>query len=285
MKINRFQIGGYIQPSNVYNAIQNGSGSEMILGGVGKVTNAVMPEWLSNATTYISPLNYAAAITSGSIDPRVGEQNISQWHPNFQLAGRTAEVIFGPKVVKSFIKRNPKITVEATEPVVQSGNYISPRTEYVSMLTQDDLMYGVKGMKWGQRKPKVTVEPAKVKKTPEQVKADANKASREQYREHVEDKITGVNRKTRNSYKYSKAFDSNDLHHVTSGNWGIPKSQLKYYENLMRNSYPKTWGAGLDKIDKRIAKAKDPKIAKYWQEYKKSYIENFGIQNYGYKHY
>lgn len=100
-KIRKFQIGGYQQPQNVYNALQSGSGSAALLELVGKASDKVLPKWVQNAMTYFSPLNYLAALSHGSINPKVGEQEISTWHPNLQLLGRVGEIAYGPKAVKT----------------------------------------------------------------------------------------------------------------------------------------------------------------------------------------
>lgn len=99
--IKRYQIGGYIQPSNVQEAINNGSAAQGILEGFGKVMSKILPEWMQKAGTYVSPLNYAAALSKGSIDPKVGEKVISTWHPNIQLAARLGEAVFGGKAIKN----------------------------------------------------------------------------------------------------------------------------------------------------------------------------------------
>lgn len=96
----KFQVGGYMQPANVYNAIQSGAAAQMLLHGVGKVQEKVMPQWMQGVMTYLSPLNYLAAIPHGTLDPRVGEQEVATWHPNLQLVARTGEVIAGPKMIK-----------------------------------------------------------------------------------------------------------------------------------------------------------------------------------------
>ena len=98
--IKRYQIGGYVQPSNVQEAINNGSAAGGLLEGFGRVMSKILPEWMQKASTYVSPLNYAAALSKGSINPKVGEEVISKWHPNLQLAARTGEIILGGKAVK-----------------------------------------------------------------------------------------------------------------------------------------------------------------------------------------
>lgn len=99
--IKRYQIGGYVQPQNVQEAISNGSASAGLLQGFGKVMEKFLPTWIQKAGTYVSPLNYAAAISKGSINPKVGEEVISTWHPNLQLVTRLGETIGGGKVIKS----------------------------------------------------------------------------------------------------------------------------------------------------------------------------------------
>ena len=105
--IKRYQIGGYVQPSNVQEAINNGSAARELLEGFGKVMNKVLPTWFQKAGTYMSPLNYAAALSKGSINPKVGEEVISKWHPNIQLAARLGEAVFGGKAIKN----TPKVVV------------------------------------------------------------------------------------------------------------------------------------------------------------------------------
>lgn len=98
--INKYQIGGYVQPSNVQQAINNGSAAGGLLEGFGRVMSKILPKWMQKAGTYLSPLNYVAALSKGSINPKVGEEVISKWHPNLQLAARTGEIILGGKAVK-----------------------------------------------------------------------------------------------------------------------------------------------------------------------------------------
>lgn len=121
-KIRKFQIGGYQQPSNVYTAMQTGAPSAFLLESVGKVTNKVFPSWLQNAMTYVSPLNYLAAISKGSIDPKVGEQEIATWHPTLQFLGRTGEIAIGPKVVKAIGKGVKGAGNLAVDVAAQYGN-------------------------------------------------------------------------------------------------------------------------------------------------------------------
>lgn len=121
-KIRKFQIGGYQQPSNVYTTMQTGAPSAFLLESVGKVTNKVFPSWLQNAMTYVSPLNYLAAISKGSIDPKVGEQEIATWHPTLQLLGRAGEITVGPKVIKGIKKGVTGTTNLTIDVAAQSGN-------------------------------------------------------------------------------------------------------------------------------------------------------------------
>lgn len=100
----KYQIGGYIQPQNVQEAISNGTAAGGLLQGFGKAMSKVLPEWIQKAGTYVSPLNYAAAISKGSVSPKVGEEVISKWHPNLQLIARTGEAVFGGKTIKNIPK-------------------------------------------------------------------------------------------------------------------------------------------------------------------------------------
>jgi hypothetical protein len=45
-KFRKFQIGGYVQPSNVQEAISNGSAAGGLLEGFGKVMSKILPEWM-----------------------------------------------------------------------------------------------------------------------------------------------------------------------------------------------------------------------------------------------
>lgn len=113
--VKRYQIGGYVQPSNVQEAINKGSAAQGVLEGFGRVMSKILPEWMQKAGTYVSPLNYAAAISKGSINPKVGEEVISKWHPNIQLAARMGEAIFGGKAIKN----TPKAVVNTA---AKAGN-------------------------------------------------------------------------------------------------------------------------------------------------------------------
>lgn len=108
--INKYQVGGYVQPTEVYNAIGNGTASYSVLDFIGKAMNKIIPKPVAKAMTYISPLNYLAALKRGSINPKVGEEEISTWHPNIQLVGRVGEIAAGPKVIKG-VKATPKVAV------------------------------------------------------------------------------------------------------------------------------------------------------------------------------
>ena len=96
----KYQVGGYIQPQNVQEAIANGSAANGILEGFGRTMNKILPSWMQKVGTYLSPLNYAAALSKGSVNPKVGEEVISKWHPNLQLAARMGEILLGSKAVK-----------------------------------------------------------------------------------------------------------------------------------------------------------------------------------------
>lgn len=113
--LRKYQIGGYMQPQNVYNALQNGTAAQGLLSGAGKVMDKVLPSWMQEAGTYLSPLNYLAAISEGSIDPKVGEEAISKWHPNLQLVSRLGELILGGKAIKN----TSKVAINTT---AKSGN-------------------------------------------------------------------------------------------------------------------------------------------------------------------
>lgn len=121
-KTNKYQVGGYIQPLNVYNALSNGTASYAVLEGAGKVMNKVLPEKVNKFMTYLSPLNHVVAWTQGSVDPRVGEETVATWHPNLQLVARLGEMVGSPKVVKGVKTGATKVGKAAIEGTAKAGN-------------------------------------------------------------------------------------------------------------------------------------------------------------------
>lgn len=58
-------------------------------------------EQLGKTMTWISPLNYGAALATGNgLNARKGEEKVASWSPAWQAVGRLSELYVGPKVVK-----------------------------------------------------------------------------------------------------------------------------------------------------------------------------------------
>lgn len=68
---------------------------------------------IGKAMTWISPLNYGAALWNGhGLDARKGEKEVASWSPAWQAVGRLGELYVGPKGVK-VAKAAPKTVVNA----------------------------------------------------------------------------------------------------------------------------------------------------------------------------
>ena len=66
---------------------------------------------MGKAMTWISPLNYGAALWNGhGLDARKGEEEVASWSPAWQAVGRLGELYVGPKAVKG-VKSAPKVIV------------------------------------------------------------------------------------------------------------------------------------------------------------------------------
>ena len=66
---------------------------------------------LGKAMTWVSPLNYGAAVWNGhGLDARKGEEEVASWAPAWQAIGRLGELYVGPKVIKG-VKSTPRIVV------------------------------------------------------------------------------------------------------------------------------------------------------------------------------
>ena len=161
MNKRKYQIGGYVQPANVYNtfagkkvlkedsdggrkALDQGSkaiarGFNWVMGKIGDafaslVATAAVPSGsatgsnvyanspmyrynlthvqpeakkvIEKASPYISPSNYIAAITQGSLDPNVGAEVLSR-DPRLQALGIIGDIAtfkYSPKVVRAVPK-------------------------------------------------------------------------------------------------------------------------------------------------------------------------------------
>jgi hypothetical protein len=61
--------------------------------------------------TWVSPLNYGAALATGNgLNARKGEEEVASWSPAWQALGRAAELYVGPKAVKG-VKSAPRVVV------------------------------------------------------------------------------------------------------------------------------------------------------------------------------
>lgn len=68
-------------------------------------------EQLGKAMTWVSPLNYGAALTTGNgLNARKGEEEVASWSPAWQAIGRLGELYAGPKAVKG-VKATPRVVV------------------------------------------------------------------------------------------------------------------------------------------------------------------------------
>ena len=66
---------------------------------------------MGKAMTWISPLNYGAALWNGhGLNARKGEEEIASWSPAWQAVGRLGELYVGPKAVKG-VKSAPRVVV------------------------------------------------------------------------------------------------------------------------------------------------------------------------------
>jgi hypothetical protein len=55
--------------------------------------------------TWVSPLNYGAALATGNgLNARKGEEEVASWSPAWQALGRAAELYVGPKAVRGATK-------------------------------------------------------------------------------------------------------------------------------------------------------------------------------------
>jgi hypothetical protein len=66
---------------------------------------------MGKAMTWISPLNYGAALATGNgLNARKGEEEVASWSPAWQAVGRLGELYVGPKAVKG-VKSAPRAVV------------------------------------------------------------------------------------------------------------------------------------------------------------------------------
>lgn len=128
---------------NVFTAPFNKESAQYALEGLGEGMQAVTPEFLreplAKVGTYLSPLNYLAAISQGSINPKVGEEVVAGWDPRLQLLGRVGEIVYGPKAVKT-VGRGVKGIGDLTRTVARQYMY---RDQYpVGILSNEPLVAG-----------------------------------------------------------------------------------------------------------------------------------------------
>ena len=68
-------------------------------------------EQIGKAMTWVSPLNYGAALMTGNgLNAKKGEEEVASWSPAWQAAARLGELYVGPKGVKA-VKAAPKTVV------------------------------------------------------------------------------------------------------------------------------------------------------------------------------
>ena len=84
-----------------------------------RTINQKSEEQLGKAMTWMSPLNYGAAIATGNgLNAPKGEEVVASWSPAWQALGRAGELYFGPKAVKG-VKNTPKTIVNTA---AKAGN-------------------------------------------------------------------------------------------------------------------------------------------------------------------
>ena len=78
-------------------------------------------EQIGKAMTWVSPLNYGAALVTGNgLNARKGEEEVASWSPAWQAIGRVGELYVGPKAVKG-IKTTPRAVVNTAAKAGSKG--------------------------------------------------------------------------------------------------------------------------------------------------------------------
>lgn len=102
---------------------------------------------LGETLTYLSPVNYVAALTQGTLDPKVGATIVEKTDPRFQFPLRLGEMYALGKISKGIGKVKENTTVSGS--ISPEGNlqisipttkYKAPLTKKISISSKNSLM-------------------------------------------------------------------------------------------------------------------------------------------------
>ena len=277
-RIKRFQIGGYVQPDNVYNAMQQGAGMQFLAKTVDEIDR------LTNYTRPDSP-NYNPNIITGEA-PVIGSAKGFQTVRNGRSLLNNIREMLGVSINKP-IKYNKSLAKYPVENPIGSDAEMRAAQDFMNstglkvsttrrrgrpiqdVRYNDEQMARIKAN--NEKKIEVTAKP---KRTEEQIKEQNRLNSQHAYQEKKEDRTMGIGKRKRRDFKQQETLNDGDARHYNSG-----RTRFNMDETIADATKHPWARKSVDNLVKRMVKSQErgntENYEKVYKELKKYLQEDF----------